>query len=273
MNPILRALCSFFHSEKTTSGTDLSSEPQHLHKEQRNMTNLEKYIEEGWKSTSGWGIDDDLINIFRKINEFQTLEDITGPLCEIGVHHGRTLILLGLFSKNNEAVVGFDLFDEFQHQNIDSSGCGAYGAVLKNISIHAPNVDFTLVKTNSFDIIHEHMGKIRDCRFFHIDGGHFMEVVLNDLYLAQQSLNPGGVIVIDDYWHSGFPEVQEAVHRYFLTSQTLKGIPFAVGRNKIFLIGCAYHKKILEFCRQWLPANKQKTVRVHGYEALCVDAH
>jgi hypothetical protein len=56
---------------------------------------------------------------------------------------------------------------------------------------------------------------MRGSRLFHNDGEHFTEVVLNDLSIAQDLINLGGVIVLDDYWHSGFPEAQEAVHKYF----------------------------------------------------------
>jgi hypothetical protein len=237
------------------------------------MTWLERYIKEGFKTVDGWGIDSELIELFILVDQFQKKENVSGPLCEIGVHHGRTLILLGLLANSGEKVVGIDLFEDGQEHNLDLSGSGSYKQLKKNTDIHAPGINFEIVKGNSFRLTNDVLKIMRDSRIFHIDGGHFFEVVLNDLTIAQDIVGLGGVIVIDDYWHSGFPEVQEAVHRYFWSSSNLKAIPFAVGKNKIFLVGCAYKSKILNYFKERLPQNKKKTVRVMGYEAICIDSH
>jgi hypothetical protein len=237
------------------------------------MDFLNLYANEGYKKVDGWGIDAELIEIFILINNFHKIEKICGPLCEVGVHHGRTLILLGLLANSQERIIGIDLFEEGQDQNLDLSGSGSFRHLMENINDHAPEIKFDIVKGNSFNLPKEVLKNMKNTRIFHIDGGHFFEVVLNDLSIAQNVLGLGGVIVIDDYWHSGFPEVQEAVHRYFLNSTILKAIPFAVGKNKIFLVGCSYKKKISDFLRESLPQNKQKKVRVLGYEAICLDPH
>ena len=231
-----------------------------------------KYKEGGYKNVDGWGIDEELIDIFKLINNFHVINKISGHLVEIGIHHGRTLILLGLLAKNGEQVFGIDLFDQ-QDQNLDLSGCGSYSQLIVNIAEHAPGIDFEIIRGNSFDLERSDIEKMRGARFFHIDGGHFLEVVLNDLSLAQDLINIGGVIVIDDYWHSGFPEVQEAVHKYFWGSGKLKAVPFAVGKNKIFLIGYSYREKIIEFILNNLDIVRKKHVRVLGYECLCLDPH
>jgi len=236
-------------------------------------TDLEKYRDGGFARVEGWGVDGELIELFSIINEFQTTNRITGSLCEIGVHHGRTLTLLALLKGQGEKVVGVDLFDGSQDQNLDASGSGSRVAVLRNLAEHAPGVDVQLVCANSFDLSRDQHGLLQGARLFHIDGGHFLEVVLNDIALAQEALAVGGVVVIDDYWHSGFPEVQEAVHRYFLTSSRLKAVPFMTGKNKVYLAHTSHCHRLLEFMSSRLPSNRRKPVRVLGYGAICCDPH
>ncbi|KAF5069268.1 Methyltransferase domain protein [anaerobic digester metagenome] len=219
------------------------------------------------------GIDEDLIKIICLIDQFQNLEKIFGPLTEIGVHHGKTLIFLGLLAKENERTIGIDIFEDLQDQNLDLSGCGSYAKLLSNIAVYAPYVKFEIVCSNSYSILPETMRKISETRIFHIDGGHYIEVVLNDLAIAQKNLHLGGVIIVDDYWHSGFPEVQEAVNKYFRTSESIKAVPFAVGKNKIFLVGISYKQRILNWFKKNLPEEQQKIVKVLGYEAICLDRH
>lgn len=234
---------------------------------------LEAYREHGFTLVDGWGVDRELIELFINFDSFQTRHSVSGSLSEIGVHHGRTLILLGLLKKADERVTGIDLFETAQDQNLDDSGRGSQAALQRNITTHAPSVDFTLIEANSLDLAPDHLECLSGSRLFHIDGGHYIEVVSNDLHIAQTCLGPGGVIVVDDYWHSGFPEVQEAVHRYFQTSSQLKAVPFMVGKNKIFLAHLSHKDRLLQYMRGVLPAERSKRVRVLGHEAICCDPH
>ena len=51
-------------------------------------------------------------------------------------------------------------------------------------------------------------------RFFHIDGEHSRAALTKDLELATAVLAPGGVIVLDDMLHPGYPTLMVAVHEY-----------------------------------------------------------
>lgn len=242
-------------------------------KDNKKMSVLEKYATEGYLEVEGWGVDKDLIELIRILDQFQEAEKISGPLWEIGVHHGRTLILFGLIARKNESIIGIDLFEHAQHQNLDLSGCGSYQALMENISKFSPDVTYDIYEANSFLLEDEVLERMQNARLGHIDGGHFFEVVLNDMMIAQSTIGLGGIIIVDDYLHSGFPEVQEAVHRYFWTSSRIKAIPFAIGKNKLFLIGISFHQKILNHLQQALPEGKNKPVKVFGYDAFCVDPH
>jgi hypothetical protein len=234
---------------------------------------LQSYRTEGFLRVEGWGIDQELIDLFEMFNDFQRAHGLGGPMCEIGVHHGRTLILLGLLKRPQEKVIGIDLFESNQSQNLDASGSGSIAAVHRNLAEFAPGIEIDLISANSFDLSVDQRNCLQGCRLFHIDGGHFIEVVLNDIALAQSTLGVGGIIVIDDYWHSGFPEVQEAVHRYFWTSAAMKAVPFMAGKNKLFLAHNSHKERLLDFVAAKLPANRRKPIRLLGYNAICCDPH
>ncbi len=51
-------------------------------------------------------------------------------------------------------------------------------------------------------------------RLFHIDGEHTRAALARDLALATSVLAPGGVIVLDDMLHPGYPTLVVAVHEY-----------------------------------------------------------
>lgn len=237
------------------------------------QTLIQNYRDKGHEKVEGWGVDRELIDLIMTLDRFQSTNQISGHLCEIGVHHGRTLILLALLSRERESVWGIDLFESAQLQNIDASGSGLEAAVRKNLQQHAPSIPVNLVACNSFHLSQQNRLAIQGSRLVHIDGGHFLEVVLHDLDLAQNILGSGGIIILDDYWHSGFPEVQEAAHRFFSTATTIKAVPFMTGKNKLFLVDVCYYNPLLAFLQNTLPSDRNKRVKLLGYEGLCYDPH
>jgi hypothetical protein len=48
---------------------------------------------------------------------------------------------------------------------------------------------------------------VGEARLFSIDGGHWAEVVRNDLSIAENSLAEHGVIALDDFHRPEWPEV------------------------------------------------------------------
>src|SRR5262249_51330507 len=152
----------------------------------------------GLFQVEGWGIDQELADLFILIDEFQARNGVRGPFCEIGVPHGPLLILVGFLSKPRGRTVRVNLFSDAPKQNLDASGSGSYAKVRENIARHAPHADFAIVKGNSCYLAPTDVAKLQGCRLMHIDGGHLTEVVLNDLTLAQSTIGVGGVIVIDD---------------------------------------------------------------------------
>jgi hypothetical protein len=99
---------------------------------------LARYKNDGFNHVEGWGINARLIDIFVELDKLQKELNISGNLVEIGVHHGKTLILLGLLKRDNESVVGIDLFEDKQELNLDRSGSGSFDALKTNLMKHAP---------------------------------------------------------------------------------------------------------------------------------------
>jgi hypothetical protein len=53
-----------------------------------------------------------------------------------------------------------------------------------------------------------------DVRMFHIDGDHSRKALTADLELATSVIAPGGLIVLDDMLHPGYPTLMVAVQQY-----------------------------------------------------------
>ena len=94
-------------------------------------TQIQKYIKRDHKKIEGW-YSQDALELIVVLSSIQISENITGALCEIGVHHGRSFVLLSLLSQSDETCIAIDLF-ESQGQNIENSGCGDKDFLLKNL--------------------------------------------------------------------------------------------------------------------------------------------
>ena len=68
-------------------------------------------------------------------------------------------------------------------------------------------------------------------RLFSVDGGHTADITASDLALAEASLCPGGIVILDDYFNEAWPGVSEGATRY-LGAGTSTLVPVAIGGNK-----------------------------------------
>ena len=132
-----------------------------------------------------------------ELSALQQARGITGPVCEIGVHHGRLFILLHLLSAATERGLAIDLF-EMQDENIDQSGQGQPRAVAAQPAgarlrpgAHRPD------GRNSLRLTPERIaaGCAGRPRLFSIDGGRTAEATCNDLALADRSICDGGLVI------------------------------------------------------------------------------
>jgi hypothetical protein len=152
---------------------------------------------------------------------------------EIGVHHGRLLLALESITPNNSKVFGLDLFDR-QIFNIDRSGKGNLKAFKENVEALARRADRVIdITEDSFSI--------RNCQTLphaysciSIDGGHTKEHAYFDLVYANETIQPGGLVILDDFQNINWLGVLEGTLS-FLSTSPRRIAPILIGYNKLFL--------------------------------------
>ena len=140
----------------------------------------------------------------------QTDLGIKGPVAEIGTFEGRFFIAMAHALADGEKALGIDLFDWPNPQVIDrfEANCAKHGvSAEKRITWRADSrsmaPDDLLAKLDGQRV-----------RLFHVDGEHSRHALTRDLELATSVLAEGGVIVLDDMLHPGYPTLMVAVQDY-----------------------------------------------------------
>ena len=150
--------------------------------------------------------------LFAWIDEVQRQMGVSGDLFEIGVHRGRSAVLLSHMLGGNEALGVCDLFGE-QVGNVSRSGAGDRAEFNSNMRRFGKAHDRLQVFAKpSSQLSPDEIGA--RYRFFHIDGGHNADEALGDLRLSAACTRPEGAILIDDPFRSEWPGVTEAVIRF-----------------------------------------------------------
>lgn len=156
------------------------------------------------------------------LDEVQKREKIRGNLFEIGVHQGKTAILLARAAEGDE-VAGFcDVFE---------GGTGEFLANMKKFAPLPPERLQVFAKRSASLTADETTTRVR---LFHIDGGHRAENVFTDLVTADRAVLADGLVVIDGVFDSHWPEVGEAFYS-FVTSRPAALLPIFIGGNKVVL--------------------------------------
>ncbi|MFV0296044.1 MAG: class I SAM-dependent methyltransferase [Hyphomicrobiaceae bacterium] len=134
---------------------------------------------------------------------------VHGHLAEIGAFEGRFLIALAHALDPGERAIGMDIFtwpnagvkDRFE-ANCQRHGIGPDRRVTWKVDSGTISADDLKAKAG---------GPIR---FIHIDGEHTQTALTKDLELATAALADGGLIVLDDMLHPGYPTLMVAVQAY-----------------------------------------------------------
>jgi len=199
----------------------------------RQMT-LDRYVTGSIATVQGFltSLDAQLI---RALLCYQSDNNVTGNLCEIGVHHGRLFFMLALARRANERALAIDLFED-DVENVKTQHAGRDRALFENarrLGIELSEEE--TLKASSLDIkpadiLARASGPIR---FFSIDGGHSYEHVENDLQLAQQTLAGQGIIAVDDFFNIGWVDVSFATYDFLRRANDI--VPFAITPKKIYL--------------------------------------
>jgi predicted O-methyltransferase YrrM len=135
---------------------------------------------------------------------------VSGPAAEIGPFEGRFFIALAHALESGETALGIDLFDWPNPEVMQrfEANCAKHGVPPeRRITWQADS------RSMAPEALLARLGGER-VRFFHIDGEHSRAALTKDLELATAVLAPGGVIVLDDMLHPGYPTLMVAVHEY-----------------------------------------------------------
>ena len=172
-------------------------------------------------------------HLFAMLDEIQKLSGITGNLFEIGAYHGKSAVILAAMLDHERERLG--VCDNFGDHDGDASqtGRGFYAAFIRNLERFFPEHGFLdLHCRSSVELTVEQTTS--DCRFFHIDGGHDADLVVNDLETADRAVSDHGLVVLDDMYNFAWPEVTEGFFR-FMSSRPGAFVPLAIGFNKAVL--------------------------------------
>lgn len=182
------------------------------------------------RSIHGW-LSPGAVALFALIDEVQRREGISGDLFEIGVHHGKSAVLLCLMAGPGERIGVCDLFGSHE-KNTSNSGFGDRQIFESNVARYAPGIDrLEIFEKSSYDLTEQEVGGM--IRIFHVDGGHLLEEALSDLKLGAKVLHDHGVIVVDDPFRIEWPGVTEAIIRFLEENRDYAAL--VAGFNKLVL--------------------------------------
>ena len=170
---------------------------------------VDRYLEGGYASVVGMSsrlaaaITCGLLRI-------QTEFGVSGPVAEIGTFEGRFFIAMAHALAPGEKALGIDLFDWPNPEVLDRfhANCARHGVaedkrIIWKADSRSLEAEALLQKVDGQKV-----------RLFHIDGEHSRHALTRDLALATAVLAPGGLIVLDDMLHPGYPTLMVAVQQY-----------------------------------------------------------
>jgi hypothetical protein len=159
-------------------------------------------------------------------------------IAEIGIHHGKSFLVLAAGAAPEEKLLAIDLFER-QDLNLDGSGQGNREVFLAHVSTFFPDARVEPIACPS-DHLWPHMAGLgmAGLRFFSIDGGHTRALTVNDLRVADAALGPDGICALDDVFNTHWTGVVSGLFDYFAMNGAL--MPFALLPNKLML--CRPHR-------------------------------
>lgn len=160
---------------------------------------------------------------FAMFDDIQKSERIKGNLFEIGVHHGKSAILLGRAAAGEEIVGVCDIFEEDTRDHF-----------IEYMRAHSPLPPerLTIFAKRSTTLTAD--DTTTKCRLFHVDASHSAKDVFADLVTADRAINHDGVLAVDDVFSSVWPGVSEGFYN-FISSRPDAFVPVFIGANKVYL--------------------------------------
>lgn len=153
----------------------------------------------------------------------RALEPVEGDVAECGVRHGRSTLFMANADNGRR---DFHIFDSFEGLSDPSEKDGALNVFKKDGKtrhFHIRNLDRVLERFKAYPKIHVYQGwiperfnEIEDRRFalVHVDVDLY-DPTMDALQFFWPRLNPGGMIICDDYGAVAYPGAQAAMDEFF----------------------------------------------------------
>lgn len=189
------------------------------------LERVSKFLSDEHQKIEGWFFPLDQFAFF-ELFVAQDQLSVAGDVVEVGVFHGKSLVLLSLLKNDQEKIIGFDLFED-DHEERARDNMNVFGAA----------DTLSLIKGWTSDISRNDLDHIlkTPLRFLHIDAGHEYHEVLEQLYIFTPYLADRGFIAIDDYQDREFPGIEAAVLDFSEVDRPRRFTPFLASGNKLFL--------------------------------------
>jgi predicted O-methyltransferase YrrM len=216
---------------------------------------VDHYLDEGYHSVVGMSARF-AAAITARLLLIQSDLSVSGPIGEIGTFEGRFFIAMAHALQAGETAVGIDLFDWPNAEVIDRfhANCRRHGV---------PDDRRVTLKADSRALTPEAVLEAaggRKLRLFHIDGEHSRHALSRDLKLATSVIGDGGLIVLDDMLHPGYPTLMVAVQEYLEANPDI--VPLCiidretiVGATKFVLCQRTWFKRYEEVMLEAFKAN------------------
>jgi hypothetical protein len=236
---------------------------QHL---DRGANHIDWYMQFGFPAVEGW-CHPLLADFAKLIDQHQQQSGISGGVAEVGVHHGKLLMLLNSFCSNKEKSYAIDVFAR-QELNVDHSGSGSQQIFQENLQKYDRHSgsNVSIVADDSLTLNFEKTVQA-PVRMFSVDGGHTAEHTISDLKNAQSCIHPNGVVILDDILNHHWLGVIEGALHFLNSRPTL--VPVAIGVNKLFLTNFSYADNYRALFRGH-PAATKFPVRFCGFDIVAL---
>ena len=216
----------------------------------KNVT-FQRYLQVS-RSVEGWFIDAAAAT-WDCLLDFQQTSKIAGNLLEIGVWNGKSALMSVLHAGAGEIQLLVDPRDMQQ--------------ALANIQQLRAEATIDAFHRPSRALFKhpEYRNMLSSFRWIHIDGKHTAQDVSVDLRLADELLNDMGMVVLDDFFHEGYPQVTQAVYQYLFTHPHSFSL-LLCGHCKGYLCRPLALAKYAEYVRAWL----HRDLVARGFDQLTV---
>jgi predicted O-methyltransferase YrrM len=169
----------------------------------------DRYLADGYEAVVGMS-SRFAAGVCGRLLRIQSALGVSGHFAEIGAFEGRFLIAMAHCLEPDEKALGMDIF-EWPNPEVE-------GRFAANCARHGIAADRRVAwKVDSGQTT---PGEVRaklgggPIRMFHVDGEHSRAALAKDLELATAAIGTGGLIVLDDMLHPGYPTLMVTVQQY-----------------------------------------------------------